>query len=94
MAGPKGGRLSETVTLASTAGRAHGVLSSAPSPSSGRPTADGLALSLVREPGPGCQVGPRAARRAGGKRPKVGGAAAGSGGRGLGEQTKGSRWST
>lgn len=61
----------------------------AESPSSRGPTADGPALSQVREPGPGRQVGPRAARRAGGTRPRAGGAVAGLGAAGSGGQTKG-----
>lgn len=55
-----------------------GALNSTSSGSSCRSTANGSELPLVREPGPGRQVGPRYARRASGKRPDAGWAVAAS----------------
>ena len=63
-AGPEDWRLFEPVTLTSRVGPARRL-----ERASWRPTADGPALPGVREPGPGRQVGPPAARRVGRKGP-------------------------
>ena len=93
VAGPDSWRLSETVTLASGAGPAW-----RPElnfrPFSCRPTADGPALPLVREHGPGRQVGPRSGRRVGRKAPQRRGSGGLQGPQGPRNQRKGARGST